>query len=240
MNRYPAWQYDEFRQIGTDYGSLAEVEAYDARHAKFRNVEKENDAVLEALRTRPEDSIIEFGTGTGAFAIQAARKCARVYAVDVSLVMLDYAKTKAARVGVSNIDFHHGAFLTYSHADPPVDAIVTSTAFHHLPDFWKGIALRRLHAMLKSGGRLFISDVIFAYDKVRENIDQWIANLVQAAGPGIRKEIEDHIRLEYSTYDWIMEGLLERAGFRIIDKRMQDGVIGRYLCRKESNEGGFP
>jgi hypothetical protein len=41
-----------------------------------------------------------------------------------------------------------------------VDAVVTTLALHHLPDFWKGMALKRVHGMLKRGGRLYIHDVI--------------------------------------------------------------------------------
>lgn len=233
MNEYPSWQYDEMQQIGKDYNNLAEVEAYDVRHGRFRNIEKENDDILERLRIQSDDVLIEIGTGTGAFAIQAARKCARMYAVDISRAMIEYAKKKAARAGLSNIVFCHGGFLSYIHAAPPVDAIVTNTAFHHLPDFWKGIALQRMNRMLKPGGQLYLSDVIFDQRKVTENIERFITNLEKVAGPEMRKDVEAHIRQEFSTYDWIMDGLFERAGFRILSKVIQEGVIGRYLCRKD-------
>jgi putative AdoMet-dependent methyltransferase len=233
MSEYPSWQYDEMKQIGKDYDSLAEVEAYDARHGKFRDVEKENEEILESLHVQPDHVVIDMGTGTGAFALLAARRCARVYAVDISSVMLEYAKKKAARAGLTNIIFCRGGFLTYSHAAPLVDAIVTNTAFHHLPDFWKGIALQRLNGMLKPGGQLYLSDVVFAQKDVHQNIEKFIAKLEGIAGPDIRNDVEAHIRQEFSTYDWIMDGLFERAGFRILSKVIQEGVIGRYLCRKD-------
>jgi ubiquinone/menaquinone biosynthesis C-methylase UbiE len=233
MSEYPSWQYDETKQIGKDYDSLAEVEAYDARHGRFRNVQKENEEILENLRLQPDDIVIEFGSGTGAFALHAARRCARVYAVDISRVMLEYGKMKAERAGITNIVYCHGGFLTYSHTAPPVDAIVTNTAFHHLPDFWKGIALKRMNKVLKAGGLLYLSDVIFEQRNVRENIERFIANLESVAGEEMRKDVEAHIRQEFSTYDWIMDGLFERADFRILSKVVQEGVIGRYLCRKD-------
>lgn len=234
MNDYPSWQYDEMKQIGKDYDDLAEVEAYDARHGKFRNVEKENELILEKLCVKLEHVLIDLGTGTGAFAIQAARRCSKVFAVDISRAMLEYAKRKAERAGATNIVFCHGGFLTYSHSAQPVDAIVTNTAFHHLPDFWKGIALQGLNKMIKLGGRLYLSDVVFEEKNVHENIAQFIAKLEKVAGHDIRKDVEAHVRQEFSTYDWIIDGLLERANFRITSKAIQDGVIGRYLCRKES------
>lgn len=233
MSEYPSWQYDEMKQIGKDYGDLAEVEAYDVRHGKFRNVEKENERILENLCLKPEHIVVDMGTGTGAFALQAARICERVYAVDVSRVMLEYAKMKAERAGVTNIVFCHGGFLTYSHVAQPVDTIVTNTAFHHLPDFWKGMALQRLNKMLKTGGQLYLSDIVFEDRNVQKNIEQFIEKLEKVAGSDIRDDVEAHIRQEFSTYDWVMDGLLERANFRITSKVMQEGVIGRYLCRKE-------
>ncbi len=234
MKEYQSWQYEEM-QIGKDYDDLAEVEAYDARHGTFRDVEQENERILECLCIKPEHVVIDLGTGTGAFALQAARNCARVYAVDISRAMLEYAGKKAEEAGVENIVFCHGGFLTYSHDAPPVDAIVTSTAFHHLPDFWKGIALQRLNRMLKTDGRLYMADVVFEDRNVHENIERWIAKLEKVGGPLIREDVEMHIRKEFSTYDWIIDGLLERAGFRIESKVIEEGVIGKYLCRKESH-----
>lgn len=234
MSEYPSWQYDEMRQIGKDYGNIAEVEAYDARHGKFRDIEKENNLILETLNVQKDHLLIDIGTGTGAFAIQAARRCARVYAVDISHAMLEYARKKGEEAKIKNIDFCYGGFLTYDHAARPADAVVTNTAFHHLPDFWKGIALHRLNRMLKPGGQLYLSDIIFEQQNVHENIERLIAVLEKAGGSNIRDDMESHIRNEFSTYDWVMDGLLERAGFEITNKVMQDGVIGRYVCRKKS------
>jgi cyclopropane fatty-acyl-phospholipid synthase-like methyltransferase len=232
VSNHPLWQYDEMKQIGKDYSDLAEVEAYDARHGKFRNVEKENEDILAKLHIQPDQIVMEFGSGTGAFVLQAAGRCAHVYAVDVSQAMLEYSKKKAGQAGITNVTFCRGGFLTYSHTAQPVDAIVSNTAFHHLPDFWKGMALLRLNKMLKAGGLFYLSDVIFQHNCVHENIERWIEKLEKAAGQEIRKDVEAHIRQEFSTYDWILDGLLERANFEIISKTIHEGVIGHYLCRK--------
>lgn len=237
MDTYSSWQYDEMQQIGKDYGSVAEVEAYDSRHAKFRDVQKENEAILKSIGLQPDHVVIEFGAGTGAFALSAARRCAKVYAVDISPTMLEYAKRKASKVGIANIVFCRGGFLTYAHDAPPADAVVTNTAFHHIPDFWKGMALQRMNGMLKPGGTFYLSDVIFEQRNVRENIERFIAKLGTMAGPEMKRDVEAHVRREYSTYDWIMDGLLERTGFRIVSKTMHEGVIGRYVCRKEAETG---
>ena len=35
-------------------------------------------------------------------------------------------------------------FLTFTAPEEPVDAVLSSIALHHLPDFWKGVALQRI------------------------------------------------------------------------------------------------
>jgi putative AdoMet-dependent methyltransferase len=53
---------------------------------------------------------------------------------------------------VANIEFVHAGFLTYAHRDEAADAVVSRMALHHLPDFWKVVALDRVRALLKKGG----------------------------------------------------------------------------------------
>ena len=232
MKNYISWQYDEFKQVGKDYSLQAEVEVYDSSHADFRDLDKESSTVLDCLAVGINDVLIDFGAGTGTFAIHAARRCAKVYAVDVSEAMIDYAKAKAAKANLSNIVFCHGGFLTYEHENQAVDAIVSTFALHHLPDFWKGIALSRMSRMLKSSGQLFIKDVILEEGPVGKNIEVFIEKQATAGGEFLSKDAEGHFREEYSTYDWIMDGLLSRAGFAIKKKSVDAGIVGKYLCTR--------
>jgi ubiquinone/menaquinone biosynthesis C-methylase UbiE len=233
MKKRVYWQYDEFKQIGKDYSISHEVEMYDTSHSNFRDIEKECNIILDTLCIGENDVIIEFGSGTGTFAIQAACRSATVYAVDVSQAMLDYAKTKAQKAGVSNITFFHKGFLTFEYNGPPVDAIITSFAFHHLPDFWKGIALHRMYRMLKTGGQLFIHDAILEENHAIENVDNFIEKMTTLGGDFLQEDVTMHFQDEFSTYDWIIDGLLSRAGFIIKSKTIQDGVIGTYYCTKQ-------
>ncbi len=146
--------------------------------------------------------------------------------------MIDHAKAKSAQAGISNIEFRHAGFLTYEHKDSPVDAVVTTFAFHHLPDFWKGIALKRMNSMLKPRGQLYIHDVILEEADALDNIAALIEKQAAAGGDFLRKDAEEHFRDEYSTYDWVMDGFLSRSGFTIKSKLMDSGVIGTYICVK--------
>ena len=234
MTKPPSWQYDELKQVGKDYCDPAEAQEYDARHSQFRDVERESEMLLDALDLPADATLVDLGAGTGTFAIRAARRCATVYAVDVSEAMLDQARRKARDADVGNIVFCHGGFLTYEHNGMPVDAVVTCAALHHLPDFWKAIGLQRMNGLMKDGGVLHISDVVFSETDPLINITQWIDELSAIGGPPLREDVEMHVREEFSTFDWIMDGLLSRSGFRIKDKQLHKGVFARYLCVKET------
>lgn len=233
MRSHRSWQYDEFKSVGRDYGSQSEVDLYDSSHADFRDIKAESNRVLDILALKPGDTILDFGSGTGTFAIEAANRGLSVNAIDVSRAMLARAKSKAEQKGVSGIAFRHAGFLTYKYLDNSADAIVTTFAFHHLPDFWKGIALKRIHRMLKPGGRFYMHDVIIEEGYALENIAGFIDRQEEAGGDFLREDAEGHFREEYSTYDWVMDGFLFRVGFSIIDRRFDSGVIGTYLCEKE-------
>ncbi len=224
-----AWQYDEYRQVGRDYSSVQEVEIYDETHARFRDLVAESHGVLDRLDLSPGSVLVDVGCGTGTFAVEAARRGLTVHAVDVSVAMLEYAKAKA--VGLV-ITFHHAGFLTLDIPPESVDAITSTFAFHHLPDFWKGIALKRLNRMLKKEGILYLRDVIMTDQDPLQNIDQFIRGQEVAGGDFLKEDAEGHFRDEHSTYDWVMDGLLQRAGFVIESKEFEGGVIGTYLCKR--------
>lgn len=227
------WRYDEFNQVGKDYGQEVEVDAYDASHGKFRDVEAENRALLDRLDLEPDAVLIDIGAGTGAFAVEASKRCRMVYAVDVSEAMLARARANAVAAERSNVEFCHAGFLSYEHAGSKADVVTSSFSFHHLPDFWKGIALERIKGLLRSDGRLFIRDVVLQEGRPLEAIAGFIEKQAQLGGDFLREDAEGHFRDEFSTYDWVMRGLLERAGFRVLSETFFDGVIAEYLCEME-------
>jgi putative AdoMet-dependent methyltransferase len=230
----PSWQFDETGHTGKDFASPAVVEAYDARHRRFRDVDRENEEIIAAIGLQERHSVADFGCGTGEFAVRAAGRCAKVYAVDISPAMLKAVEWKVRARGLSNVVCRLGGFLTYVHDGEPLDAIVTGLALHHLPDFWKQKALRRLNSMLGAGGRLFLMDVVFSGEDCERDIEAWIAALGRQAGPEMVADVSRHVRQEHSTFAWVMEGLIERAGFRIDRKEYAGGVTAGYLCTKSA------
>jgi putative AdoMet-dependent methyltransferase len=230
------WRYDELKQIGTDYRDAAEVENYDIAMQSIRNVPREIQDILSLLKLGDDQTVLEIGTGTGEFAIAASRHCSKVIATDVSQAMLDYAGRKAMERGAGNIDFKLAGFLTYDHSGPDLDAVITQLALHHLPDFWKQVAILRIHDMLKDGGKLYLMDVVYSFDcrNYQEFFDNYIAGAENSSGNvDMVSDIACHIREEHSTYSWVMEGMLKHAGFKIEVVHYVNGFIATYLCTKE-------
>lgn len=225
------WRYDEFKPVGRDYGSQAEVDVYDSSHADFRDIAAESRAALDRLEISPGGVLVEYGSGTGGFAIEAARRGLTVHAVDVSEAMIGEARCKADEAEVS-VEFHHAGFLSFEFPAASVDAIASTFAFHHLPDYWKGVALKRMYRMLKPGGRLYLRDVVIEEENSADNINALIDHQEKLGGDFLRQDALEHFRDEFSTYDWVMDGLLERAGFRIDAKDVEGGLLITYLATK--------
>ncbi|MFB3896327.1 MAG: class I SAM-dependent methyltransferase [bacterium] len=230
----PKWQYDEFLPPGVDFTSVEEVQQYDAMHQKFRDYSKASQMIIQALGLNLRSTVIDMGSGTGAFTLYAAKQCNQIYAVDISKPMLEYCQKKAETAGVSNISFHHGGLLTYEHQAEPVDAMVCVAVLHHLPDFWKQIGLQRAAQMIKPGGKLFLFDIVFSSKEAQlfESIDKMIQAFEQQAGEQMAREAIIHIKNEYSTYDWIMEGILTKSGFKIDTAQYNPGFQTTYICSR--------
>jgi len=228
----PVWQYDEMIQTGIDYTDIKEIDIYDSQMQKLRDIKKENEDILNYIKITKNHNIIEFGTGTGEFTIDAAQYCSKVITVDISAPMLEFTKKKANMRNISNIEFCNAGFLTYQHIGDAVDAIISQLALHHLPDFWKSIALNRIYRMLKNNGKFYLKDVVYScgFDNYIEFIDRWNERVRQALGSSYCVNIT--IREEYPTLDWIMEGLLQKAGFHIEEILHCEEFIIAYKCEK--------
>lgn len=238
MSNLHPWRYNEMAQAGADHADLERATTYDECMQKFRNYQKEAEQLICLLSIDENQTIIDFGCGTGALTIELAKKCRKVYTVDVSRPMLKIVKQKAEREHLSNIECIHAGYLTYEHQASPADIIVTKAAFHHLPDFWKVIALSRMNAMLKEQGKLFLSDVVFSFETkdYAAEINHFLDNLRTMAGEYMYQDGILHIKEEFSTFDWIMDEMLKRTGFEIIRKSIQSPVMIDYYCIKKETQ----
>ena len=236
MTRTPdSWWPDEIERAGRENLDELHVERYDSKEDADAGTEIHR--LQEAAVLGPTSGVVDLGAGTGQFALAAAAVCRRVVAVDVSPVMLARLRDKIDRNGASNIEAVHAGFLTYRHSGPPADLVYSRYALHHLPDFWKAIALARMADVLRPGGVLRLWDVVYGFEPAdaQRGIDAWIAETTSTDvdHDWTRPELAEHVRDEHSTFTWLLEPMIERAGFHIVEADYSpSGIFARYLCRK--------
>ena len=228
------WWPDERRYAGEEHFDPQYVAGYE-RKAGFDPTED-----LDALRLHgigPDSIVIDLGAGTGTFAAAAARVCRHVVAVDVSPAMLVALRERVEGLGLDNVTVVEGGFLSYEHRGQPADAIFTRNALHHLPDFWKAIALQRMASILRPAGILRLRDLVFDFDPsdADERVEAWMSSAVTDSATGwTAEELAEHVRGEFSTYSWLLDAMLARTGFDIVDRTFRRSAYGAYTCRRRT------
>ena len=87
--------------------------------------------------------------------------------------------------------------------------------------------------MLRPGGILRLRDLIYDFDPADADgaIESWIDGGVADPADGwTGDELAEHVRTEHSTFRWLLEPMLERAGFEIVDVDFRRRVYGSYTC----------
>jgi len=230
-----SWWLDERAHAGREHFDEQHARRYDAK--MDAQAAEEVDALRKAGVLDRNCSVVDMGAGSGQFSLAAAPICRRVVAVDVSPVMLGRLTEKLDRCAVSNVEAVRAGFLTYRHSGGPADVVYSRFALHHLPDFWKAIALRRIADVLRPGGVLRLWDVVYSFEPADavDRIEAWITETMAAdiERGWTRAELAEHVRDEHSTFTWLLEPMIERAGFDRIDTDYSaSGMLARYLCRK--------
>lgn len=220
--RYP----DERSHAGPEHLDSEYVAGYDAKAGL------DLDAALALLRRYglgPEATLVDLGCGTGLLAAAAAGEARRVVGVDPSPAMLAVARGRTTVV-----EWVEAGFLTYEHRGDPPQLVHSRHALHHLPDFWKGVALARIHDLLAAGGVLVLRDLVYGFEPAEadDRIEEWLAGAASDPARGwTRGELETHVRDEHSTFAWLLEPLLVHAGFEILERDVAGGIYATYVCR---------
>jgi SAM-dependent methyltransferase len=224
------WWLDERAHAGDEHLDERYVAGYD-RKAGFDPAED-----VEILRRRgigPASVVVDLGAGTGTFTAAVAPVCERVIAVDVSPAMVTALRARVDELGLGNVTVVEAGFLTYEHEGPPADAVYSRNALHQVPDFWKAVALDRIAGLLRPGGLLRLRDLVydFAPGDAGVHIESWLAGAVDDPAVGwTAGELAQHVRTEFSTYAWLLDAMLDRCGFEIVDRSFRRAAYGTYTC----------
>ncbi|MCG3042293.1 class I SAM-dependent methyltransferase [Streptomyces sp. S1A] len=231
MTAAEPWMIDELAHAGPEHLDPAFVAGFDRKQGH-----PDPAPDIDALRRHGVGrgaTVVDLGAGTGRFALAAAREFTRVVAVDVSPAMLEHLRARAGQESAANLECVRAGFLTYEHTGQPADAVHTRHALHQLPDFFKALALDRVARTLWPGGVLRLRDLVldFRPHEAGEVLEAWMAGAADDPALGYtRRDYAEHLRTEYSTFRWLLEPMLEAAGFEIVEAEYEGRLFGAYTC----------
>ena len=226
------WYYNERRQIGLDSAVASICNRHDDSDLRAR-------AALKMLGVQAGWRVADIGCGNGVLATEAALMGAEVDAVDISPAMLALAEVYA-RDRRAPIRTQPAGLLSFAYQPNSYDLIVSEFTLHHLPDFWKAVALSRIFGALKPGANFYLRDIVFVSmpDGSERDIVEW-AEFNIKNHDFERGSVVTHMRDEYSTFGWVIERMLTEAGFTLVSADYHAPLHGTYLLHKpKSGEQG--
>lgn len=120
------------------------------------------DRVRDRLAERlgPGQRVLDVGCGTGAMAVRAARRGARVKGVDVSPGMLEVAARRAREAGLADRVELAEMGIAELDSEPAerYDAVTSVLCFSELGDAEIAFGLKEIRRILKPGGLLLLAD----------------------------------------------------------------------------------
>lgn len=112
---------------------------------------RQGNRLLQLLELRPDDRVLEVGSGTGGLAIEVARRVRSVLGIDHSAEMVRRSEVKAADAGQGNVSFQVADLLQWDAGDR-FDVVLSSATMHWvLPE---DDGYQQLFRLLRHGGRL--------------------------------------------------------------------------------------
>jgi len=159
-----------------------------------------NPAAIASLKEG--DVVLDLGSGAGFDAFLAAKKVGktgRVIGVDMTPEMLERARMNAKKGGFDNVEFRSGEIEKLPVENSVIDVIISNCVINLSPD--KETVFKEAFRVLKSGGRLMVSDLVLAKDlpkQIKESVEAYVGCLAGA----IKKD------------DYL--GFIKQAGFQDI------------------------
>jgi phosphatidylethanolamine/phosphatidyl-N-methylethanolamine N-methyltransferase len=137
-------------------------------------------AVLDALKLKPGDRVLEVGVGTG-LSLSLYPRDVRITGIDVSREMLERARARVARARLSNVE----ALLemdaeTMAFPDASFDKVVAMYVVSVVPQPAK--LLEELHRVCRPDGEIFIVNHFQSENRVMGALERALGNVSSQIG----------------------------------------------------------
>lgn len=183
-------------------GRVLEGRAFDPISGNLYQPDETSELPAEAVRAsfgcgnpsalamiKPGETVLDLGSGGGIDVLLSARRvgsAGKVYGLDMTDEMLALARENQRRAGATNVEFLKGDIEQIPLPDNSVDLIISNCVINLAPD--KDRVLKEAFRVLKSGGRLAISDIV-----VRGTIPQAIRHSIELWAGCVAGALEDTV-----------------------------------------------
>jgi len=144
---------------------------------------------------KPGETVVDLGSGGGFdcfLAANAVGKTGQVIGVDMTPVMIRKARGNAEKIDATNVTFRLGEIEYPPVADNSVDVIISNCVINLSPD--QPQVYREAFRILKSGGRLAISDMVASQpltDEIRNDLAKYTGCM---AGAPVLDDLEQMLK----------------------------------------------
>ena len=128
-----------------------------------------------ALGVAAQGKLLDVACGPGVVTAALAPGAASIVAFDATEPMLEKARQRCAKAGLTNVAFRRGDAERMPFADEEFDGVVTRLALHHFAEQQR--ALDEMFRVLRRGGSAAIVDAISSEDAAESNLHNAIERL---------------------------------------------------------------
>lgn len=150
---------------------------------------------------KSSDTLIDFASGSGNFAVYCSSRMKQVYGVDISDELNNIAINNSNQKNINNINFIHTDVESIPFDDESVTVVTCRSAFHHFESPEK--VFQEMLRCLKINGKLCIQDMI-AYELPA--INQYFEEFEKLVDPSHNYTLSENDIIElYNKYNLIIK-----------------------------------
>ena len=193
---------------------------------------------ISSLKPFAPRNVLDIATGTGdlALLIEKTLKPESIIGCDISEGMMQVAREKCRRRGITNIRFEKEDCTALSYPDNSFDALTSSFGVRNFQELEK--ALGEMHRVLRPGGHLVILELSSPTRfPMKQLFPVYAKYVMPTLGRLFSKDAKAYRYLPESIAAFpqgeVMQGILEKVGFSKVEfRRYTGGICTFYLATK--------